>query len=131
MSENICPFSATLTKDSFSCEHAQKIIRRGGEEFACRHDEMHTRCTNIHSKVKKVALKELDLEDNLLTLPHSVLIKIQFGCLLGLQVSTGNDSGDIENIAVLVESIENQATLPFEHIHTAINNYKSQKRRRK
>jgi len=131
MSEKICPFSATLTKDAFSCEHAKKIIRRGGEEFACQHDEMHAMCIKVHAEVRSVALEKLGLEDDLLTLPHSVLVKIQFGCLLGLQMSTGHDASVIENIAALVKSSVNLDVLPFNDIHAAISNYKPQKRRRK
>lgn len=86
MQDNICPFSAPIAQAAFHCEHAQKIIRRGGEEIACQH-EMHRDCSSIYQHCKLAALKEMGMEDDLLSVPHATLVKTQFGTLHGLNQS--------------------------------------------
>ncbi|MFV2056282.1 MAG: hypothetical protein ACC707_07420 [Thiohalomonadales bacterium] len=135
MSELICPFNATLAKDEFSCEHARKIIRRGGEEFSCQRPEIHNLCSAIHAKIRASALLDMGLEDDLLSLPHSVLVKIQFGALLGLQSSKDKSVSSIENVADLIiwiaETYPELDDMPFHQINELVGNYQLQKRRRK
>jgi len=77
----------------------------------------------------------MGLEDDLLTLPHSVLVKIQFGALLGLQSSKDSSVTSIENVAELITSIAETYTvlddMPFMKINERVRNYNLQKRRRK
>jgi len=81
----ICPFSATLVRDVFGCIHAEPVIRRGGTEFSCRERAVHTHCQQLFGALKQAALPAFDVEDDPTRTPHSVLVKIQFGGLLGLQ----------------------------------------------
>ena len=76
MSDLICPFSATLARNDFACPHAEQIIRRGGAEFSCRAATAHSDCVHLFERLKKVALPEFDLEDDLLQVPHLSLIHI-------------------------------------------------------
>lgn len=135
MPDLICPFSATLVKSDFACQHATQIIRRGGAEIACASESTYTHCHLVHQNIKNEALKSMGLEDDLLSLPHSVLVKIQFGGLLALQVATANDSGKIADISRLILSAKEQfndlTQLPFDTINTVIAEYKISRRSRK
>lgn len=105
MSDLICPFSATLAKNDFACNHAEQIIRRGGAEFACRSTALHAHCTRLFGKLKIAALPAFELEDDLLQVPLGVVQKIQFGGLLGLQrLIVDRPPATVGNIAALVES---------------------------
>jgi hypothetical protein len=87
MTDLICPFSATLARNDFSCARATQVIRRGGAEFACQSQTAHTRCRQLFEHCKQAVLPKLGVEDDLTMMPQSVLVKIQFGGLLGLQRS--------------------------------------------
>ena len=91
----ICPFGATLVSEDFACRHAEAVIRRGGTEIACRSPGSHARCQEAHLAMKAVALSDQGYEDDLTQVPHSLLVKIQFGGLLGLRrITTGDGSPD-------------------------------------
>ena len=81
MENRICPFSATLVKDDFGCHHASQIVRRGGAEIACASASDHQRCMALLQAFKAVALPAFEVSDDLTQMPHSVLVKIQFGGL--------------------------------------------------
>ncbi len=74
-------------KEDFGCSNANPIVRRGGAEIACVAEQAHAHCMNLFQRLKDVALPEFGVEDDLLKMPHSVLVKIQYGGLLGLQRS--------------------------------------------
>ena len=138
MKDLICPFSATLVKDDFGCKQATKIIRRGGSEIACSSADAQLRCSELFQKLKDTALPEFEVEDDLLQVPHGVLVKIQFGGLLGLQrIINANatvESG-VRNIDTLLEasiktygSIDN---IPFSSLCEDITAYKLARRRKR
>jgi hypothetical protein len=107
MQNLICPYSATLARDTFGCRHAERIIRRGGTEFSCRDPESHVRCLTLFGRLKEVALAAFAVEDDLTQMPHSVTVKIQFGGLLGLQRITQSSppgTGRVEDIDTLVRA---------------------------
>jgi hypothetical protein len=85
MEELKCSFSAPLITQQFGCTHAQEVIRRGGAEINCTEVAAHTCCAKLFRQLKLVALPAFGVEDDLLSMPHSVLVKIQYGGLLGLQ----------------------------------------------
>ena len=138
MADLICPFSAPIVKQDFACKHAQEIIRRGGAEIACQHMSSHSLCNKLHNQIKLSALAAMDLEDDLLSLPHNVLVKIQYGGLTGLdnlldkQLET---TGKIDDIASLVMNAEMKFSslenIPLESINETIIDYKVQRRRKK
>ena len=103
-----CAFSSTLIGDQFACANATPVIRRGGQEFACRSENAHKLCVMQFENLKQAALLELGLEDDLLSIPHSVLTKIQFGGLLGLQRKYGNAGAShsrVDDIQELVTTV--------------------------
>jgi hypothetical protein len=107
MKDLICPFSATMVKDDFGCRQANLIIRRGGAEIACTDTTAHSRCGQLHQRMKNIALPEFDVADDLLEIPHGVQVKIQYGGLTGLQRITRNAAeqpATVEDIDVLVQA---------------------------
>jgi hypothetical protein len=85
MDEHKCPFSAPLVTRQFGCASSQEVIHRGGTEINCTDAAAHARCDRLFQRMKAEALPAFGVEDDLLSMPHSVLVKIQYGGLLGLQ----------------------------------------------
>jgi hypothetical protein len=100
----MCPFSAPLVSEDFGCRHAEMVIRRGGAEIACRLEAACTRCGELHRAMKAAALADQGYEDDLTEVPHSLLVRIQHGGLLGLQRITLESGTAIDDIDRLVES---------------------------
>jgi hypothetical protein len=100
-----CPFAAPLTKGIASCRHAREVVRRGGSEYDCASEEAHRVCADLFSRLKDRGLGAFGMEEDLTSLPHSVLVKIPSGGLLGLARITGGvpPTGKIEDIAALID----------------------------
>jgi len=135
MMDLICPFSAPLVRNDFGCSHAKEIVRRGGAEIACQQDEAHAVCAGLHGRMKASALAAMDLEDDLLTLPHNVLVKIQYGGVLGLHALTAGSpppDGRVDDIAALVssavESFQQLDDIPLDIINQTIIAFKTRRR---
>jgi hypothetical protein len=60
-------------------------VRRGGAEITCTSDAAHTRCQRLFQRLEETALPAFGVADDLLQMPHSVQVRIQYGGLLGLQ----------------------------------------------
>ena len=101
-----CAFNTTLITGQFACAKGQQVSRRGGPDVACLSEEAHKHCEGLFLRMKDVALPAFGVEDDLLSMPHSVLVKIQFGGLLGLQrILDGSVAvpSEVKNICGLVE----------------------------
>lgn len=138
MSERICPFSSTLVQEDFACSNANPIVRRGGAEVACISEESHARCKQLFQGLKDAALPEFGVEDDLLKMPHSILVKVQYGGLLGLQGRLGTFAGpgstvdDINRlVAAAVDRFGSIDTIPCKDFSDTIVNYKLPGRRRR
>lgn len=139
MSDLTCPFSAPLQQETIHCQHADTVIRRGGEETACQNEDMHARCKSIHEQVKQAALAEMELEDDLLSVPHSTLVKIQYGTVLGLNQALNNEQpSDIVSIADIaslmssaMETYPSAEQLPVDITTEVARAFKLQRRRRR
>src|SRR3989304_5089871 len=120
MEEYKCAFSNTLITNQFGCEKGEQVTRRGGPDIACTSDEARQRCERVFQPMKAAALPAFGVEDDLLSMPHSVLVKIQFGGLLGLQrllESGAAGSAEVKNIHALVNQAvgqyDNLDAIPF------------------
>lgn len=136
MPDLICPYSATLAqKSDFACPNADEVIRRGGSEYVCLQSASHEICSDVHNKVKQAYLDSQGLEDDLLNVPHSTYVKIQFGCVLGLHAALGREDAKIENIGSLItdtiKNYKNTDALPFEITNERIATHKLQRRGRR
>jgi hypothetical protein len=106
MDEYKCAFSNTLITNQFGCEKAEQVTRRGGPGIACTSDAAHQRCEQLFQQMKAAALPVFGVEDDLLSMPHSVMVKIQHGGLLGLQRVLDSDaagSAEVKNVHALVD----------------------------
>lgn len=132
--ENICPFGSTLVTETCECVQAEQVVRRGGAEIICQDDAVHSRCVNLFQRLKHAALPEFEVEDDLTTMPHSVLQKIQFGGLLGLQtLLTGQAADTVTDVASLVDAAETKyhdlEGLPYAELVAFITAYTLKRRR--
>lgn len=107
MEEHKCAFSNTLVTNQFGCEKAEQVTRRGGPDIACASDGAHQRCEKLFQQMKAAALPAFGVEDDLLSMPHSVLVKIQHGGLLGLQrlLDGAAGSDEVKNVHALVDQV--------------------------
>ena len=138
MTDAICPFSATLVTEDFGCGNASRIVRRGGAEIACTSDEAHARCRQLFQGLKETALPAFSVSDDLLQMPHSVLVKIQYGGLLGLQRIVNPEmpeSSTVKDIDRLVKSSGSRFAslddIPFPELCADITAYRLPRRRRR
>lgn len=132
-----CPFAAPLTKGQFACSHAEEVVRRGGSEYDCRSASDHPVCTALFERLKAQALPAFGVEDDLTSMPHSVLVKIQSGGLLGLQrlVDEPDPEGRIGDIAGLVErAVERYGTVdevPAAEVEADMTGFRLERRTRR
>ena len=132
--ERICPFGSTLVTETCHCVHAEQVVRRGGAEIICQKEVAYARCTELFQHLKNVALPEFEVEDDLTTMPHSVLQKIQFGGLMGLQqLITQQPTDTVADVAELLGTLETKFgtldDLPYNELVSSITEYKLKRRR--
>ena len=132
--EQICPFGSTLVTEICHCVHADQVVRRGGAEIICQDEVAFVRCTELFQHLKDVALPAFEVEDDLTTMPHSVLQKIQFGGLLGLQQLIMEQASDtVADVASLIDSLQTKHgtldNLPYNELVSFITKYKLKRRR--
>ncbi len=132
--EKLCPFGSTLVSESCRCVHAEQVVRRGGAEIICQDDTAHSRCGDLFQRLKQAALPQFDVEDDLTAMPHSVLQKIQFGGLFGLdKLVSGQTADSVANIVTLVDAAEARYHdldhFPYAELAAFISGYKLKRRR--
>ena len=129
-----CPFRATIITRSFACQYAEEITRREGPDIGCTSVAANALCSDFFIQLKTIALAELGYEDDLTTMPASVLQKIQYGGLLGLNNTVNASASEVvDNIFSLIESAmhhyDSVASFPYASCVTAIKNYKMKRRK--
>jgi len=128
-----CAFNGPLMSGVFACSQGRQVARRGGPDIACGSADGHQRCARLFELLKTAGLKELAMEDDLLTMPHSALLKIQYGGLLGLQRQLGESADSVADIDKLVCRIEEQygdlEVVPLDSVASEIAAYKATRRR--
>jgi hypothetical protein len=114
----------------------QQVTRRGGPDVACTSEAAHQQCARLFQRMKDVALPGFGVEDDLLSMPHSVLVKIQFGGLLGLQRLLDGSaavSAEVKNIDGLIgralKQYGNLEAIPCTAIVEDMTSYKLKRRR--
>lgn len=138
MADLICPFGAPLAQETGKCTHAIKVIRRGGEEIACNNESLHASCKAVQDHCRQAALSDMGLEDDLLSVPHSTLVKTQYGTLLGLQQTMAGTNIDVDTqpdipdlITATISRFSSVREIPTDLTTKACHEYKLQRRRRK
>ncbi len=132
-----CAFDSTLKGDQFGCRYGKPVVRRGGLEVACMGENAHDRCALLFENMKHAVLPALGLEDDLLSVPYSVLVKVQFGGLLGLQrkfAAAGPPTTRVENINELVATAVKEwgdlDSIPYQDLVGDITGYRLPRRSR-
>ena len=135
MGEHKCPYSGTLVSGQFACAMAKTVVRRGGAEVECTLEAGHARCTALFQQMKQAALPVFGVEDDLLSMPHSVLIKIQHGGLLGLQRIMGEAPAEASTVADInalceraVLRFQDAASIPYQTFVQDMTTYKLKRR---
>ncbi len=132
MAVNRCSFSSPLVTEQYVCMHGEKVVRRGGTEVACRDEAACSRCEAVFEWLKQVALPAFEVEDDLTSMPHSVLQKIQFGSLAGLQQLLAIEPGERSDIHELLnqaaEHYNGIDALPYSELVETIYHYKLKRR---
>lgn len=130
-----CPFAAPMTKGQVGCHNAQEVVRRGGSEYDCRSPEHHNVCMDLFARLKAEALPAFGVEDDLTVMPHSVLVKIQGGGLMGLSRLLDESAAPIADVADLVGWVQERygslAQVPYADIVVDMTSYKIERRTRR
>ena len=135
MNDLKCVFSHGLASGDFGCTLAEPVIRRGGQEFNCRDQGAHRHCDELFGYFKDAALPEFGYQDDLLSMPHSVPVKIQCGGLLqlGNMIEAGTGPEKAADIAALLDSAREKfgdlSRVPCAELVDAMKNYKVSRRR--
>ena len=135
MPELKCPFSTPLVTHQFGCARAQEVVRRGGAETDCTNATARARCERVFEQLKAAALPAFGVEDDLLSMPHSVRVKIQCGGLLGVQrllAGAATVADRVEDIDQLLTAAEFRfgAAWPAAELTADMTAYRPRARRR-
>jgi len=129
-----CPYRTTLITRSFTCPHASEITRRDGPDIACNQATSHQLCEEFYNRLKVQVLPAMGHTEDLTQLPASVLQKIQFGGLLGLNKQVRADTtGSVKDIAGLLSQAHDQygnlAEFPYAECIESVEAYQIRRRR--
>lgn len=136
MSDLQCPFSAPLLAKIYACQYCSVVIRRGGSEIACSHQEKNLSCQQLAELLQKELLLMLGYENDLLKTPHSMLQKIQIGGLAGLyKYQYQTDQVTIDSIETLVKTVIDAdpklSQIPIKSFVTDVKQVKLKRRHKK
>lgn len=130
-----CPFASALVTDLAVCRHAEQVVRRGGSEYDCRSAPDHAACQDLFDRLKAAALPAFGVDDDLTTMPHSVLLKVQCGGLQGLARLTGQEQEKVEDIADVRDRALRQyggpEGLPVTELVETISGFRAERRGRR
>jgi hypothetical protein len=132
-----CPFRQTLITGEFGCRHALAVTRREGPDVGCSSDAASRRCSELFERLKAVALPASDDGDAPSDVPHSALVKVQHGGLLGLQrllaPRSGSSSGRVDDVDRLLEQVllhyGGLEAIPYAEVLPDVEQYKIRRRR--
>lgn len=130
-----CPFAAPQALGRAACSKANDVVRRGGVEYDCVEASAHARCAALFNRMKPIGLSAFAVEDDLTQMPHSVLVKIQAGGLVGLKRSLGESAEQIADIHQLIEQCCDRAGgvdhVSVEPLAAEMTGYKLERRARR
>jgi len=130
-----CPFASALITGLAACRHAEQVVRRGGSEYDCRSPADQGVCQALFDRLKAAALPAFGVEDDLESMPHSVLVKVQCGGLKGLARLAAQEADRIEDIASLRDGslggVGGLEGLPVADLVTDITAFRTERRGRR
>ena len=104
MADDKCAFNDPILNGGFGCRHASSVARRAGPDIACASPPDQFRCAQVLERFKAAGLPALGYEDDLLTTPHSVLMKLKFGGLLGMRRLLGESNTTVPDVCGLIDA---------------------------
>ena len=127
MEEHKCPFQVPQIKKDFACTLGIEVTRRDGAAIVCQSSVASPHCCELYEHLKQVGLEAFDMNDDLLEVPQSLYIKVQYGGLLGLQRLLGNVRQDIADISSLVAQLHERYdtidNVPCEQVQADIKSH--------
>lgn len=133
MEEHKCPFQVPQIKKDFACTSGIEVTQRDGAAVVCQSSTASRRCCALYEHLKQAALDAFDMNDNLLEVPQSFYIKVQYGGLLGLQRLLGDARQDVADISSLVAQLCERygaaENVPCEQVQIDIKSHKVRRKR--
>jgi hypothetical protein len=102
--EDKCAFNDPILHGGFGCRHASPVARRAGPDITCSSAPDQLRCARLLECLKAAGLPALGYQDDLLTMPHSALMKLKFGGLLGLNRLLGDTNTMVADVCGLIDA---------------------------
>ena len=133
MEEHKCPFQVPQIKKDFGCTLGVGVTRRDGAAIACQSRSASRHCCKLYKHLKHVGLAAFEIRDDLLHVPQSFYIKVQYGGLLGLQRLLGETRRDIADISSLVAQLYDRygaiENIPCSQVKTDIESHKVRRKK--
>ena len=105
MADDKCAFNDPILNGGFGCRNASPVARRAGPDIACGSPVDQSRCFALMERLRSAGLPALGYEDDLLSMPHSVLIKVKFGGLFGLRRLIEGAAGEpVQDVCGLLDA---------------------------
>lgn len=83
--ENLCPFSKPIIGQWCQCKHARLLERCSGKMLCLNHDVNREACHGLVDRMVEQSRFILGLSDTRGELPHTHLMKVRCGGILGMQ----------------------------------------------
>lgn len=136
MSDLKCFFASPLISGDFACALAHAITRRGGPDIGCDSATASADCGALLERFKATGLAAFGVPDDPTQMPHSVLVKLQYGGLLGLaECLDAADTERIEDVCALVARARHKwgsiEAIPAESWTDRMTGFKLKRRRGK
>ena len=133
MDTHKCPFQVPQIKKDFACTMGVEVTRRDGAAVACQSSSASRNCHELYEHLKQTGLEAFDMNDDLLKVPQSFYIKVQYGGLLGLQRLLGDARQDITDISSLVARLHTHygalENVPCAQVKTDIKSHKVRRKK--
>jgi hypothetical protein len=135
MKELKCPFQGPIITEDFGCAKARLVTVRNTPLVHCTGIDAQARCERVHGRLKAVGLAAFGMEDDLLSTPHSVMQRIQYGGLLGLQALLrpgGKVAEPIADVDALMDDLDRSAgldNLVYDRLGAAMTGFELKRRR--
>lgn len=128
-----CPFAQVLISEQARCTKGVTVARRGGVDVSCQDAVASARCRTVHEGLLTTALEAVGMEYDLNQLPHSLLMKVQYGGLAALAKETGFTQ-PVEDVDQLVQAVvkkyQRSDRIDYERYQPEILSYKLKRRGR-
>ena len=129
-----CPFAQVLISEEARCPKGSAVARRAGMDISCQDATANPRCRTIYEGLLTAALEAVAMEYDLNQLPHSLLMKVQYGGLVAL-AKEADYILPVEDVDQLVQAVVKKYQLseriPYEKYQQEMLTYHLKRRGRR